>query len=50
MVFTMREKARAIGLAAGLAAALRAVVDAGVLPRVYGPLEVPVRFAIEPGP
>ena len=29
------------------AAALRAVVDAGVLPRVYGPLEVPVRFAID---
>ena len=32
------------------AAALRAVVDAGVLPRVYGPLEVPVRFEVEPAP
>jgi len=29
-------------------AATRAVVAAGVLPRIWGPIEIPVRFEIEP--
>jgi protein TonB len=29
-------------------AATRAVVAAGVLPRVWGPIEIPVRFELEP--
>ncbi len=29
-------------------AAARAVVEAGVLPRVHGPLEIPIRFELEP--
>jgi TonB family protein len=38
---------RSSGLAPLDAAATRAVVAAGVLPRVYGPLEIPVRFELE---
>ena len=38
---------RSSGLAPLDSAAARAVVAAGVLPRVYGPLEIPVRFELE---
>lgn len=38
---------RSSGLPPLDAAAKRAVVAAGVLPRVYGPLEIPVRFELE---
>ena len=35
------------GLAPLDSAAARAVVAAGVLPRIYGPLEIPVRFELD---